>query len=108
MQVANIFAGLPERLPEEQVLPLVQGAGLVVKRIVSQGHKSPAHGWYDQEQHEWVMVVCGAARLLFADGGEVSLASGDHLTIPAHCRHKVRWTDPDQHTVWLTVFYDVS
>lgn len=106
MKVANLLQNLPNPSSKEQVLTLVQSAGVVVERIVSHGHTSPADGWYDQDRYEWVMVVCGAARLLFEDGGEVFLAAGDHLIIPAHCRHKVSWTDAGQPTVWLAVFYD--
>ncbi|MFP8878842.1 MAG: phosphoribosylaminoimidazole carboxylase, partial [Myxococcota bacterium] len=33
------------------------------------------------------------------------LGPGDHLNIPAHTRHRVAWTDPDQATIWLAIFY---
>ena len=94
----------PEVHPE--VFDTLAAAGPVrIERIVSHGQASPEDFWYDQAQAEWVMVVQGAARLAFADG-EVALAAGDWLTIPAHCRHRVAWTAPDQDTVWLAVFYD--
>ena len=51
------------------------------------------------------MVLQDAAVLEFEHGGERALAPGDSVNIPAHCRHKVAWTDPDQQTVWLAVFY---
>ena len=37
--------------------------------------------------------------------GEVKLQKGDYLHIPAHVKHKVLWTDPDNITLWLCVFY---
>jgi cupin 2 domain-containing protein len=51
-----------------------------------------------------VTVVRGAARLRFEDG-VVEMRPGDHVTIPAHRRHRVEWTTPDEPTVWLAVFY---
>jgi cupin 2 domain-containing protein len=33
------------------------------------------------------------------------MQSGDWLVIPAHCRHRVAWTDKDEATVWLVVHY---
>jgi cupin 2 domain-containing protein len=32
---------------------------------------------------------------------------GDWINIPAHQRHRVEWTSPDEPTVWLAVFYAV-
>ncbi len=52
------------------------------------------------------MLLSGAARLRFADEDEPRhLGPGDWVDIPAHCRHRVEWTDPDQPTVWLAVHY---
>ena len=39
------------------------------------------------------------------DGAVITLEAGDFLNIPAHCRNRVVWTDPDQETIWLAVFY---
>jgi cupin 2 domain-containing protein len=33
------------------------------------------------------------------------MGPGDYIDVPAHQRHRVEWTDPDQDTVWLAVFY---
>jgi cupin 2 domain-containing protein len=97
-----LLHALPDaRLAE--VFDTLAAAGPVrIERIVSHGQASPEGFWYDQAQAEWVMVVQGAARLAFADG-EVALAAGDWLTIPAHCRHRVAWTDNTQPTLWLAL-----
>jgi len=83
----------------------VSGA-VEIQRIVSHGERSPDGFWYDQERAEWVVVVSGHARLRLA-GPErtVELGPGDWIDLPAHCRHRVEWTDPDAPTVWLAVFY---
>lgn len=76
-----------------------------IERIVSKGHISPEQGWYDQAENEWVIVLQGAAKLLFDGGREVNLLPGGYINIPAHCKHKVSWTEPNSITVWLAVFY---
>jgi cupin 2 domain-containing protein len=101
---ANLFADLPVELPAELTHTLAAGPGVRVERIVSRGHASPPGFWYDQEEAEWVLVVRGAARIRFEDGG-VELRPGDHFTIPARRRHRVEWTAQDEPTVWLAVFY---
>jgi len=101
----NLFAAIPADL-ENEVFERLAGNTLVrIERIVSRGHRSPASGWYDQESGEWVIVLRGAARLAFADGTAVELGPGDYLDLPAHCRHRVDWTAPDEETVWLAVHY---
>jgi cupin 2 domain-containing protein len=101
---ANLFTELPPHTPGELIATLLEAAGVRIERIVSHGHASPEGYWYDQEEHEWVLVVRGAARLRFEDG-TVEMWPGDHITIPAHQRHRVEWTTPDEPTVWLAVFY---
>ncbi|MGK2927022.1 MAG: cupin domain-containing protein [Lysobacterales bacterium] len=101
----NIFANIPDNLREEFFETLVDRDAVRVERIVSRGHVTPAGQWCDQDRHEWVLLLRGAARLVFADGREVALAPGDWLEIPAHRKHRVAWTDPGQDTVWLAVHY---
>ncbi|HEY0985213.1 cupin domain-containing protein [Schlesneria sp.] len=100
----NLLDNLPVGMPEEVFTTLVQAAGLRIEQIVSHGHASPADFWYDQSENEWIMLVTGAARLMFEDE-VVELVPGDSLKIPAHRRHRVDWTTPDEPTVWLAVFY---
>ena len=64
----------------------------------------PPEFWYDQPQHEWVIVLKGAARLEFEDG-MVEMKPGDFINIPAFKKHRVDWTTPDEPTVWLGVRY---
>lgn len=101
----NLFAGLPERLPAELTDTLVQAKHIRIERMVSEGHSSPAGFWYDQEENEFSMLLQGAARLRFEDE-TVAMKAGDWLNIPAHRRHRVEWTTPDEKSVWLAVFYE--
>lgn len=103
----NLFGNLPTNLPEELVELLVQNDGLRIERIVSTGHASPKGFWYDQDQHEWVVVLTGRAKLLVeGDDQPVEMGPGDWINIPAHRKHRVEWTTSDEPTVWLAVFYD--
>ena len=103
----NLFADLPQQLPDELSTTLLEAANVRIERIVSHGHASPEDFWYDQSQHEWIMVLKGAARLRF-EGEEqpVEMVPGDSVNIPAHKKHRVEWTMPNEPTIWLAVFYE--
>ena len=105
IRIGNLFESLPEDISDEIFSELVRGDNIKIERIVSKGHSSPASGWYDQADNEWVAVLKGAAKIAFDNGDEVHLTAGSHLIIPAHTRHKVTWTTPDTETVWLAVHY---
>ncbi|MOA68778.1 hypothetical protein D3C78_1965630 [compost metagenome] len=54
-----------------------------------------------------MVVLSGSAGLRLEPESEVRvLRAGDHLDIPAHCRHRVEWTEAGVATVWLAVFYN--
>ena len=95
----SIFASLPEMLESEFFTELLLDKDIRIERIVSKGHTSPASGWHDQEDNEWVLVLEGAGEILFEDGRQVTLNQGDFLHIPAHEKHKVVWTAPDRLTI---------
>ncbi len=102
--ITNLLADVPANLPEELFVKLLDAGNVRIEKIVSHGHASPEGFWYDQEQHEWVVVLRGAARLSIED--EIKeLKPGDFILISAHQKHRVEWTTPDEPTVWLAVFY---
>ncbi len=102
----NLFSNLPTDLPEELTEVLAAGQEVRIERIVSTGQASPPGFWYDQALSEWVVVLQGGAKLLFeGDSEPLHLSPGDYVNIPAHRKHRVEWTSPDQPTVWLAVFY---
>jgi cupin 2 domain-containing protein len=100
----NLFNDLPPNLPDELCTTLLDDANVRIERIVSHGNASPEGFWYDQDQHEWVVVVKGAARLRFEDQ-TVEMKPGDFVNIPAHKKHRVEWTTSDEPTIWLAVHY---
>lgn len=105
LRIGNLRHAIPSALPEELVTPLLEAQGLRVERIVSRGHASPPAFWYDQDEHELVFVLQGHARLEVDGQGELDLRSHDFVLLPAHVKHRVTWTCPQQDTIWLAIFY---
>ena len=103
MKKSNLFQDIPESLPQELLETLIQRDGLRLERIVSHGHTTPPDQWYDQPADEWVILLSGSATLLFENGESRQLIPGDYLLIPAHCRHRVEETDPQEKSVWLAL-----
>ena len=101
----NLFTGLPASISEEMVEVLARSSNVRIERIVSNGQCSAEGFWYDQDEHEWVVVLSGAGTILFGDGKVLRLQPGDHVLIPAHTKHRVEWTKPEEPTIWLAVFY---
>ena len=106
--VPNLLSDLPAHVPAELVQTLLSAGPLRIERIVSLGHASPEGSWYDQDTHEWVLLVSGAARLRFEGEDAFELIAGSYVHIPAHRRHRVEWTQPDAPTVWLAIHYSDS
>ena len=104
-KAGSLMSGLPAQpLAEEVTQTLLERPGLRIERIVSTGHATPEGQWYDQDSDEWVLVVRGNARLhLEGEAHERELGEGDFVFLPAHCRHRVAWTQREPPTVWLAI-----
>jgi cupin 2 domain-containing protein len=106
MEAGNLFDRLPARMPSEIVETIARGEGVRIERIVSHGHCSPPGFWYDQAEHEWVLLLQGEATLRFErDNRIVHLHPGTHVHIDAHEKHRVERTADSEPTLWLAVFY---
>jgi cupin 2 domain-containing protein len=101
----NRFADIPVHLPEELVQTLPGTSDFRIERIVSPGHASPEGFRHDQDWHEWVLALTGAARLTLEGEGPLQPRPGSFINIPARKRHRVEWTDPTQPPVRLAVDY---
>src|SRR5918912_784011 len=76
-RAGNLFTGVGSPAAEEEITELLRTPGLRIERIVSTGQASPPGFWYDQDRAEWVLVVSGAAGLLFeGETGPLSLGPG--------------------------------
>jgi cupin 2 domain-containing protein len=102
----NIFSKVPYFVQDEISETVLKAEHLKLERIISSGQATPPGEWFDQNTNEWVILLSGSAGLRFDDEEEVSVMhSGDYVHIPAHKRHRVEWTDPEQKTVWLALHY---
>jgi len=105
----NLFRTPPAGLEAtERMDCLLDRPGLRVERIVSTGQASPPGFWYDQAEHEWVVLLQGAAELTVQMPGgpqTVYLTPGDSLELPAHRRHRIETTCADPPTLWLALFW---
>jgi cupin 2 domain-containing protein len=100
-EVRNLFtAPLPET-EGEVFRKLLEGGSFRLEAITSRGAASPEGSWYDQPHPEWVLLVRGSASLEFDADEKVDLVSGDHLLIPARCRHRVSSVSSD--ALWLAL-----
>ncbi|HXE96430.1 MAG TPA: cupin domain-containing protein [Dongiaceae bacterium] len=105
-QTCNLFDGIPSKHQEELFQTLAESDTIRIERIVSDGHATPPGEWYEQEQDEWVLLISGEATLQFDDdAATLHLKPGDHVMIPAGCRHRVERTGTGQKTIWLAVHF---
>ena len=106
MDIRNIFSDIQKQTPDEVFDTILKTHQFKIERIISQGHATAEGEWYDQDKNEWVLVLKGNAGVLFEDDdGAVILKAGDYINIPAHRKHRVEWTDPEEETIWLAVHY---
>jgi len=106
VMIKNLLQSIPTDLSEEVFETLALGSQVKIERIISKGHSTPDKHWYDQQQDEWVMVLQGHGILEFENGIDQEMKAGDSINIPAHTRHRVKWTEPNEETIWLAVFYN--
>lgn len=103
-QHGSLITNLPAHVDKEVFEDLLRHEYVRIERIVSLGQTTPAEHWYDQAWDEWVAVIAGAAEVLIeGEPRPRRLTPGDYLYLPAHCRHRVEWTDPHGPTVWLAI-----
>lgn len=76
---------------------------VLIERIISTGQITPEGEWYDQERDEWVVLLEGKAVLGFENNERLDMVKGDYLLIPAHCKHRVLYTQTDPPCIWLAV-----
>lgn len=110
VKAGSLREGLPDEPQAEELVDfLVESRGLRVERIVSTGQANLEGDWYDQRWDEFVVLVAGSARLrIEGEDEDRALEAGDWLLLPAHCRHRVTWTQSAPPTVWLAIHFEDS
>ena len=101
----NLLQNLPDDCRDEIMESLLSSDNVRIERIISDGQSSPAGFWYDQAEHEFVLVMQGSATVGFEDGSLVDLSPGSWLHIPPHQKHRVLASSGETKTVWLAVFW---
>lgn len=102
----NIFQHPADDPGQEAFQAILKNDRFELESIISQGQSTEAGKWLDAENDEWVILLSGAARILFErENSARELKPGDYLYIPAHCRHRVEWTAPGQKSVWLAAHF---
>ena len=106
MELDNIFSKIPDFIQEEISQTLLKSEHFKLERIISSGQATSPGEWFDQNTNEWVILLSGSAGLRFDDEEEIcAMHPGHYVHVPAHKRHRVEWTDPEQKTVWLALHY---
>ena len=68
--MSNLFAPIPPKITAEIIQVLLATGSFRLERIVSTGQATPPGQWYDQDSHEWVVLLSGGAGLRFEDEAE--------------------------------------
>ena len=93
----------------ERVRQLQSGPGWHLDLIHSCAASSADGYWYDQDEHEWLTLLRGSARLALQSPEQtIDLSVGDGLYLAPHRRHRVERTDPEPGTLWLALYWEAS
>lgn len=100
----NVFENIIIDKEQEQFFELIKNDNIRIEKIVSNGQSSPINFWYEQKENEFVLILKGNAILEYEDK-DVILKEGDFVNIKAFTKHRVKYTNKDEPTIWLAVFY---
>lgn len=105
----SLLEGVCPAAGQETTQVLMEQNGLRLERIHSCQASSPEGFWYEQREHEWVLLLQGTAQLQFEDEPTArQLCRGDSLWIEAGRRHRVVATDPEPGCVWVALFWSAA
>jgi len=100
----NIFDIMPQDFSGEISEIIENTPSLRIERIVSTGQISAEGFWYDQSEHEWILLLQGEAKLEYINGEIIELKIGDYINIPPHKKHRVVFTSSSPQCIWLCIF----
>ena len=104
----NLLKNIPLDKGEEVFETLLDKEFIKIERIISHGEVTPENKWYMQKDDEFVLILSGDAIIQYKDGTKVELKPGDYLYIPALLEHRVAYTNKDESTIWLAIFFKSS
>ncbi|MAD41751.1 MAG: cupin [Arcobacter sp.] len=100
----NVFENIIIDKSKEQFFQLFKNDNIKIEKIVSNGQSSPINFWYEQKENEFVLILKGNAILEY-ENNELVLNEGDYINIPAFTKHRVKYTNKNEPTIWLAIFY---
>ncbi|KAB7884206.1 MAG: cupin [Arcobacter sp.] len=100
----NVFENIIIDKNKEQFFDLLKNDKIKIEKIVSNGQSSPINFWYEQEKNEFVLILKGNAIIEY-EHSDIELKEGDYINIKAFTKHRVKYTNKDEPTIWLAVFY---
>lgn len=100
----NVFENIIIDKNKEQFFDLLKDDKIKIEKIVSNGQSSSVNFWYEQKENEFVLILKGNAILEYEDK-DIELKEGDYINIKAFTKHRVKYTNKDEPTIWLAVFY---
>lgn len=105
--MSNLFEPPAQPHHTELFEHICQTQAVLIERIVSYGHITPQNEWYNQDRHEWVMLLQGNATLLFDhhNGETINMQAGSHIYIAAHRLHRVIYTSTEPPCIWIAVHF---
>jgi cupin 2 domain-containing protein len=92
----------------ENFQDILKDKNIRIERIVSNGQKSEKNFWYEQEENEFVLLVVGHAILEIKEDNQIKsieLIKNEYINIKAGVKHRVKYTDTKNPTIWLAIFY---
>ena len=101
----NLLKNIPLDKSEEIFETLLDKEFIKIERIISHGEVTPLQEWYKQKDDEFVLLLSGDAIIQYKDDTKVELKPGDYLYIPALKEHRVAYTNKDETTIWLAIFF---
>ena len=104
MTVSNIYENIVVDKNKEQFFDLLTNDKIRIEKIVSNGQSSPINFWYEQKENEFVLLLKGSAIIEFEDK-DISIGECDYLNIKAFTKHRVKYTNKNEPSIWLAVFY---
>jgi len=105
-QRENLLSSFFPAEGKEQRCVLQVGPNWRLELIHSCSAFSDAGFWYDQAEHEWIVILRGSASMSFKSPDDwIDLNVGDYFHIPARRLHRVEQTDSYPGTIWLALFW---
>ena len=106
LHVSNVFG---EQLPpdgHEHTHVLKETPTWRLELILSCNASTEDEEWYDQTEHEWILLLRGSATLELQKPNEfLHLNLGDYLYLAPHRLHRVQRTDSSPGMIWLALFW---